>query len=526
MIIYSVRPAVAVGICFLAALLILVLENKIRENFREAITIGAALISAAIVLSMVPGAINGVWCEIQLWQIAEGIGFAFRADAAAMVFAIIASCLWILTSFYSIGYVRGHHERNQTGYFAAFAACIGSALGIAMAANLITFFIFYEMLTIATYPLVVHYRDEKARRSGRKYLIYTLVSGQLFFAAIVCVYAFCGTGDFKAGGFLSEVYAEGGLQGGMGIVLVLFLMMIGGGAVKAGVMPLHGWLPSAMVAPTPVSALLHAVAVVKAGAFCVLRVVCYVFGPELAAACGGAKLLSWLSVGTILLSSMIAIQKDNLKARLAFSTVGQLSYIVLGISLLSVYSISGALFHMAAHATLKITLFMAAGAILVTTGKSEISQMKGLVRQMPVTAVCFAAASLGIAGLPLMAGFVSKFNMMKGAVLMGKPFIALVYVAAALLAVAYLMPVVQIFFRKEIAGEGIEAITKDAKETAKAIAEDAEAVHEVSRKHALAMGIPMVMTLLLAVILGTAPNFGPHLYQMAQVAAEAVMKGG
>ena len=169
---------------------------------------------------------------------------------------------------------------------------------------------------------------------------------------------------------------------------------------------------------------------------------------------------------------------------------------------------------------------MAAGAIFVTTGKSEISQMKGLVRQMPVTAVCFAAASLGIAGLPLMAGFVSKFNMMKGAVLMGKPFIALVYVAAALLAVAYLMPVVQIFFRKEIAGEGIEAITKDAKETAKAIAEDAEAVHEVSRKHALAMGIPMVMTLLLAVILGTAPNFGPHLYQMAQVAAEAVMKGG
>ncbi len=526
MMIYSVRPAVAVGVCFLAALLILVAGNKIRENFREALTIGAAVVSAAVVLSMVPRVINGEWCEVQLWQIAEGISLSFRTDAAAMVFAVIASCLWILTSFYSIGYVRGHHEKNQTGYFAAFAACIGSALGIAMAANLITFFIFYEMLTIATYPLVVHYRDEKARQSGRKYLIYTLVSGQLFFAAIACVYMFCGTGDFQAGGFLSQAYAEGRLPGGMGTVLALFLMMIVGGAVKAGVMPLHGWLPSAMVAPTPVSALLHAVAVVKAGAFCVLRVVCYVFGPELAADCGGAKILSWLAVCTILLSSMIALQKDNLKARLAFSTVGQLSYIVLGISLLSVYSISGALFHMTAHATLKITLFMTAGAIFVTTGKSEISQMKGLAQRMPVTAVCFALASLGIAGLPLMAGFISKFNMMKGAVLMGKPFVALVYAAAALLAVAYLMPVVQIFFGKESTEESSEGIMINTKEAVEAIAKNADEVHGLSRKHALAMGVPMVVTLLLAVILGILPDFGPHLYQLAQMAAETVMKGG
>ena len=250
---------------------------------------------------MVPAVLSGDVYISRLWTIAGGIDLTLKTDGAGMVFACIASSLWILTSIYSIGYMRGHHEKNQTGYFAAFAACLASAVGIALASNLITFFIFYEMLTLATYPLVAHYRDDKAKASGRKYLAYTLISGQLFFAAIVWVYAEQGTLEFTPGGFIE--------QGSMsqGLMCIMFLMMIIGGAVKSGVMPVHGWLPSAMVAPTPVSALLHAVAVVKAGAFCVLRVVCYVFGPESASWCGGATVLCWFAAATIIMSSLIAI---------------------------------------------------------------------------------------------------------------------------------------------------------------------------------------------------------------------------
>jgi len=528
-------PALAVGTGLTAAILILVFGNHIRPNFREAITIAASLIMAGLVFSMSGGVISGKTYVSELWTIVDGVRLAFKADGAGMVFACIASGLWILTSVYSIGYVRGHHEKNQTGYFAAFAACLASAMGIAFAANLITFFIFYEMLTLATYPLVAHYRDDKAKASGRKYLAYTLVSGQLFFAAIVWVYVKYGTLEFVPGGFVKPESMDSGLM------CLLFFMMILAGAVKAGVMPLHGWLPSAMVAPTPVSALLHAVAVVKAGAFCVIRVVLYVFGPESASWCGGAKILSWFALATIILSSLVAMRQDNLKARLAFSTVGQLSYIVLGISLLSVYSITGALFHISAHAFLKITLFMAAGAIFVNTGLSDISTMRGLYKKMPATAVCFTAASLGIAGLPLMAGFVSKFNILEGALVSGRPFAIIVLIAAALLALTYLIPVVHIFFGRETCSEGELAYggcgntcacinsscnMSDNDGHIGDIKTSGHGEHEADKRFVIAMVIPLALTALIGIILGFYPNAGVHLYDMAQMAAEAVTGEG
>lgn len=512
MIIVSIRPALAVAIPLLAALLILFFGNRVKPNVREAVTLTAAVSMAAVILSMVPSVLGGHEMAIGIWRLAAGLSLALKADAAGLVFACIASVLWILTSVYSIGYVRGHHEKNQTGYFAAFAACLGSAAGIALAENLLTFFVFYEMLTLATYPLVAHYRDDKAKASGRKYLAYTLVSGQLFFAGIVWIYVQYGTLAFVPGGFI-----ETGSMG-KGLMCLLFFMMIVGGAVKAGVMPLHGWLPSAMVAPTPVSALLHAVAVVKAGAFCVLRVVCYVFGPAAASWCGGADVLAWFAAATILLSSLVAMRQDNLKARLAFSTVGQLSYIVLGIAVLAPYSITGAVFHIVAHAFLKITLFMSAGALFVTTGLSEISTMGGLVRRMPVTFTCFAITSLGIAGLPLMAGFVSKLHILEGAFMMGKPIFMVTLLAAALLALTYLMPVVQMAFGKGNAGM-VPAHGHD---------------HGAHEDHggkpgfdaAPAMLVPLMITAIIAILLGCEPDAGPHLYTLAQMAAEAITKGG
>jgi len=498
MMILSFRPLAAVAISLLAAVLIMLFGNKVKPDVREGITLGAAVIKALLVFSMVPAVLAGNEYYCSPWEIVDGISLAFRTDGAGMVFACVASGLWIVTSVYSIGYMRGHHEKNQTGYFAAFAVCLSSAIGIAFAANLITFFIFYEMLTIATYPLVSHYRNDSAKASGRKYLAYTLISGQLFFAAIVTVYVKYGTLDFEAGGFI-----EAGSMG-QTAMLLLFILMLGGGAVKSGLMPLHGWLPSAMVAPTPVSALLHAVAVVKAGAFCVLRIVCFVFGPESAAWCGGSKLLAWLAAATIILSSFIAMRKDNLKARLAYSTIGQLSYIILGIGILAPYSITGAAFHIVAHAFLKITLFMCAGAIYVTTGLSEISTMGGLFKRMPVTCVCFTAASLGIAGLPLLAGFVSKMNIIRGAFLEGKMFFVAVLVAAALFALSYLIPVVKIFFGREV--------------TSPAANEGGEA--------SKMMLVPIVITAVVSFILGVMPNAGPQLYNLAVMAAEAVAQGG
>lgn len=504
MIIESMRPVLAVSAGFIAALLILFFGNKVRPNVREAITIIASIIMASLVFSMIPEVLAGNMYETKLWTIVDGIELKLKTDAAAMVFACVSSGLWILTSIYSIGYVRGHHEKNQTGYFAAFATCLGAAIGIALSANLITFFVFYEILTIATYPLVCHYRDDKAKASGRKYLAYTLISGQIFFAGILFVYVKYGTLDFVAGGFIDAGTMPASAM------CILFFMMIVSGAVKAGVMPLHGWLPAAMVAPTPVSALLHAVAVVKAGAFCVLRVVCYVFGPESASWCNGATALSWFALATIILSSLIAMRQDNLKARLAFSTVGQLSYIVLGISILSLYSIGGAIFHIVAHALLKITLFMSAGAIFVTTGLSEISTMGGLVKKMPVTSVCFAAASIGLAGMPLMVGFISKFNILEGAFALGVPFAVVALLAAALLALTYLIPVVQVFFGKE------------------------SEVHLEGHGHheqkgfdaALPMLLPLTITIILAIILGFEPNTGAHLYDMALMAAEEITGEG
>lgn len=488
------RPLYAVLVSLIASGLIYVSGEHIRPNARESITLTASVLKIALVWSLVPHVLAGREIRLELFEIVRGVSLAFNVDPAGMVFACVASTLWILTSIYSIGYMRGHGEENQTGYYAAFAMCLSAATGICFSANLITFFIFFEVLTVATYPLVVHYRDEEGVKSGRKYLAYTLISGQLFFAAIVIVYAVSGTMEFRPGGFLTDEMLP------MPWALIVFFMMTGAGIVKAGVMPLHSWLPAAMVAPTPVSALLHAVAVVKAGAFCTLRVVLYVFGPELARSCMGADILAWMAVATILISSLIAMRKTNLKARLAFSTVGQLSYIVLGICILTPYAAAGAIYHIVAHAFMKITLFMAAGAIFVTTHKKNITEMVGIGRRMPVTMTAFAVTSIGIAGFPFFVGFVSKANIIMGAVEMGRPAFVATLIASALLALTYLLPVVLIAFKKNVDNPEFR--------------ERGEA--------APAMLVPLVITAFISVLLGIFPDAGLHLLDLAMMAGASI----
>jgi len=410
------------------------------------------------------------------------------------LFAALASFLWVITSFYSIGYMRGHHEKNQTGYFASFAVCLSATMGIAFAANLLTFFVFYELLTIATYPLVIHKRNDEAIKSGRKYLAYTLISGQLFLIAIIWTYINAGNGDFQAGGFLTLEHGSAGM-----LQLMFFLMTIGA-AVKAGVMPLHGWLPAAMVAPTPVSALLHAVAVVKAGAFGILRVIGYVFGPELLSQIGAASVLAWVAAFTIIVSSLIAMAQDNLKRRLAFSTVGQLSYVVLGVSLLTPLGFLGGMYHIIAHAFMKITLFFCAGAIYVTAHKENISDMHGIGRKMPVTIAAFTVASLGIAGVPFIVGFISKWNIALGALQGGYWLYVAVLIGSAMLSTSYLLPITYMaFFKKN----------------------DKFTQYGEARKDML---IPIVITATLSIVLGILPNFGANFYDLAVMSAQSIVK--
>lgn len=499
-IITDIRPFLAVGISMLAALLIM-MSQKASPNVRESWTILASIGKFAIVLSMVPFVWQGGVYEYTLFPIVEGIGLTLRTDAAGMLFAGLSSFLWVLTSFYSIGYMRGHHEKHQTGYFACFALCMSATMGIAFAANLVTFIVFFEILTIATYPLVAHYRNEEATFAGRKYLIYTLVTGQLFMLGIVIVYILAGTTDFVPGGILTADTASSGM------LLVVFFLLALAGMVKAGMMPFHGWLVSAMVAPTPVSALLHAVAVVKAGAFAVLRVVGFVFGPTLAADIGATPALAALAGFTIVVASLIAMKQDNLKRRLAFSTVGQLSYVVLGTCILAPISLTGAMFHIVAHAIMKITLFFCAGAIYVTTGKADISEMNGIGKQMPLTMIAFAVGSLGIGGLPFIVGFISKMSMGVGMLESGQMVYLIVLVISAMLSFAYLLPIpINAFFRKNEKG-------------------DFKAYGEANNL----MLIPLCVTAVLAVVVGISPNILYHFYDLAISAADqifAVLPGG
>ncbi|MDZ7806470.1 MAG: proton-conducting transporter membrane subunit [Gracilimonas sp.] len=311
----------------LAAVPFILLSSK-KPNLREFWTILAGVIKFLLVLTLLPSALQGNTIELELLEIAPNLPLVLKADTFGVFFALIASGLWIFTSFYSIGYMRGHHEKKQTRYFASFAICLSSTIGIAFSGNLLTFIIFYEMLTLATYPLVIHSETKKGIAAGRKYLTYTLTAGLLLIAAAGITYSLTGTLEFKPGG----IFGDTDLTSTMAITI--FLLFLGGVGVKAGIMPLHSWLPSAMAAPTPVSALLHAVAVVKSGVFGVIRVVGFIFGPDVMAEFGLNDILMVLAGITIIVASLLAFAQDNLKRRLAYSTVGHLSYIVLGAALL------------------------------------------------------------------------------------------------------------------------------------------------------------------------------------------------
>ena len=416
-------------------------------NLREAASLAASGWLFLEVIALLPVVEAGGRPRAVLASFLPEVPFALEVEPLGMTFALVASFLWIVTTIYSIGYMRGHHETDQTRFYACFAVAIASAIGVAFAANLLTLFVFYEALTLSTYPLVTHSGTPEARRAGRVYLgilLGTSIGFQLF--AILWTWMLAGTTDFRAGGILAGHAGPAAT----GLLLALFVFGIG----KAAVMPFHRWLPAAMVAPTPVSALLHAVAVVKAGVFTVLKVVVYVFGLDhLSAAGAGAGWLLAVAAATVLLGSLAAMRRDNLKARLAYSTVSQLSYIVMGALLASAWGVVGAGLHVVMHAFAKITLFFCAGAVLVAHHRTEVSELDGIGRAMPITMGAFLIASLSIVGLPLLGGMWSKWYLALGTIEAGQYAVLAVLMASSLLSVGYLLPIpVRAFARRGPAG--------------------------------------------------------------------------
>jgi multicomponent Na+:H+ antiporter subunit D len=463
----------------------LILISTRHPNLREFWTILASIIKFILVLTLLPAALEGKVAEYTLFQAAPEVGLTLRVDQFGIFFAIIASGLWIFTSFYSIGYVRGNHEKKQTRYFASFAVCLSATMGVAFAGNLLTFIIFYEMLTIATYPLVIHKENKEAIAAGRKYLVYTLSAGLILIAAAGITYSITGTLDFRPGGIFSESIISGNTA-----VILFILFMIGVG-VKAGIMPLHSWLPAAMAAPTPVSALLHAVAVVKSGVFGVIRVVGFVFGPVFMQQHSLNTILVIFAGATIILASLLALKQDNLKRRLAYSTVGHLSYIVLGAALLSPSAFTGGIFHIATHATMKITLFFCAGAIYVNLHKENISELNGIARVMPWTMAAFTIGALGLAGIPPVNGFVSKWFIGAGAVQSDYITALFILVLSGILNISYFFPVLKRAYFDE--GKGLEKYGEAS----------------------MLMVVPIVITAFLSIAFGLYPDLFFNFFSLA-----------
>ncbi|MBN2282710.1 MAG: monovalent cation/H+ antiporter subunit D family protein [Deltaproteobacteria bacterium] len=428
----SIKPLLAVAVSLFGSLLIIAVGRS--PNLREFCSVVIALIKFCIVISMLPAVLGGTRIVYNLVDVLPGVGIAFRVDSLGMMFAIVASSLWIVTTFYSIGYMRPLKEHSQTRYFAFFALALSSAIGVAFAANLLTLYLFYEMLSLSTYSLVTHHQDSEARFAGRKYLAYLMGTSIAFLLpAIIITYVLTGTLDFTDQGILAG-------KAGDGLMVVLFILYIAG-VGKAAIMPIHSWLPSAMVAPTPVSALLHAVAVVKVGVFSVLRICLHVFGIEFMHSLKLDTGLLYVISVTIIVGSLFALRQDDLKARLAYSTVSQLSYIVMGGALLSVLGIAGGTIHIVMHAFGKITLFFCAGAIIVNTGLKKISDMKGIGRKMPITMAAFFFGSLSVIGIPPFGGFISKWFLALGCIEAEQLPILVVILTSSLLNAAYFLPI-------------------------------------------------------------------------------------
>ncbi len=491
--IVSIKPLLAVLVSTVGAFFIV--ATRKNPNFREAWSIFAGVLKLVIVLSMIPAVVyDKTIISYSLFTILPGIEIGFRVDAFGLLFAMGASLLWIATSFYSIGYMRSTNEHSQTRYFACFAVSLSATIGVAFSANLFTMFLFYEILTIITYPLVAHKGTPEAKAGGRKYAIYLLGAAKAFLvAAIILTYNLTGTLEFSKDGIFPAIVQSVNPE----LLYIIFVLFFFGFA-KSAVMPLHSWLPAAMVAPTPVSALLHAVAVVKTGVFTVLRIIFFVFGADLMMDIGVDVFVITFASFTIITASLLALSRDNLKARLAFSTISQLSYIILGAALLTPSAMVGGIIHITNHAFSKITLFFCAGSIYVSSYKTKVSQLNGIGKKMPWTMAAFAIATLSMIGIPPVSGFITKWYLVIGSLERQNLVVLIVLLVSSFLNAAYFVPILYRAFFKE---ENPNSENLDLSE------------HKELKENPFLV-VPLTLTAIVSVVLGLYPDFIVQIAEM------------
>lgn len=432
-------------------------ESSVRT--RTSLNLIGAVLKLVLVVVMALGVLHGVDYEIRL-PLLPDLDFVLRADALSLLFVSLSSVLWLLTTVYAIGYLEDSPHRSR--FFGFFSICVTATVGVAMAGNLITFLLFYELLTLATYPLIVHRGTKVARLAGRSYLRYTITGGVLLLIGTVWIFTLFDTLEFTQGGFMAGSNVA---EASRGALIVIFVLLIAGLGVKAALVPLHGWLPKAMVAPAPVSALLHAVAVVKAGAFGIVRVLYDVYGIEFAADIGVTLPLAVLAAVTIIYGSVRALFQDDLKRRLAYSTVSQVSYITLGIAMVGPIATIGGTVHLVHQGLMKITLFFCAGNLAETLGIHKISELDGVARRMPWTMAAFTLGAFGMIGVPPLAGFVSKWYLGTGAMAAGRYWVIPVLIASSVFNATYFLPVLYAAWFKSPKGPWPEERTRGRLET-------------------------------------------------------------
>jgi multicomponent Na+:H+ antiporter subunit D len=426
-------PQLVLASSLVTGLVIFALPEE-RHGWRSALNLLGATVKLVLVVVIFAGVLRGTEYEARLPFLPE-LELVLRVDFLALLFVSLSAVLWLVTTVYAIGYLEGAPHRSR--FFGFFSLCVTATMGIALAGNLLTFFVFYEMLSVVTYPLVVHRGTGKALAAGRTYLLYTLGGGVVFLLGAVWLHTLAGAVEFLPGGVVAPL-----LETHRADLVLVFVLLVGGLGVKAALLPLHGWLPIAMVAPAPVSALLHAVAVVKAGAFGIVRVVHDVYGLESAAALGVLGPLAALAAVTVVYGSVRALSQDDLKRRLAFSTVSQLSLIALGTAVVGPLATLGGLVHLLHQGIMKITLFFCAGVAAETVGVHRVSEMAGIGRRLPLTMAAFTVAAFGMIGVPPLAGFVSKWYLGLGSLHAGQGWVVAVLVASGLLNAAYFLPIV------------------------------------------------------------------------------------
>jgi multicomponent Na+:H+ antiporter subunit D len=429
----TLTPLLIILSSFIPALMIFWIPKE-KAHIRTLLNLIGVFATIAFVVYMIIGVYNGHSYEMRFAFLPQ-LEMVLRAGPLALLFGALSSFLWLLTTIYAIGYLEG--SAHSSRFFGFFSLCITATIGISISGNLITFLFFYEMLTLCAYPLIIHRGTEISRLAGRSYLIYTIIGGVLLLLGTLWLYMLTGTLEFTPKGFIESVTQENHFA-----LIIIFILLIAGFGVKAALVPLHGWLPLAMVAPAPVSALLHAVAVVKAGAFGIIRVVYEVFGVERAALLGLTQPLAVLAAITIIYASIRALFQNDLKRRLAYSTVSQVSYIILGVAIVGPIATIGGVVHLVHQGVMKITLFFAAGNLAETLGIHKISEMNGAGKRMPFTMIAFTIGALGMIGVPPVAGFISKWYLGLGALEVGSEWVILVLIGSTLLNAAYFLPII------------------------------------------------------------------------------------